>query len=173
MSNTTETISIRGGFGTNSWNSHKILHLVRLNVSKKQLSSQLLSFVEAIVDYSFGMYMGAAIGFLLGWYAGSVYVEHFEPVYFSDFSGLNEIIQWSRIPYEFAGNGKLVGAVIGAIIIMTINSRLLTQKIVSLYEKEVIDPKDIARALGKNVRQIQRKIDKLAKIRKVGWLANE
>lgn len=160
MSNTTETVNIVGGFSTNSWNSHKILHLVRLDVSKKQLSSRLLPFVEAIVEYSFGMYMGAAIGFLLGWYAGSVYVEHFEPVYFSD---LSEIRQWSRIPYEFAGNGKLVGAAAGAIMIMLINSLLLAQKIVSLYEKEVTDPKDIARALGMNVRKIQKRISKLAK----------
>ena len=163
MSSPTETVNIRRGFGTYSWNNLKILHLVRLNVSKKQLSSWLLLFVKAIVEYSFGMYLGAAIGFLLGLCAGYVYVEHFEPVYFSDFSDLNEITQWSQIPYEFARNGKLIGAVIGAIIIMTINSRLLTQKIISLYEKEVTEPKGIALSLGKSVRHIQRKISKLAK----------
>ncbi len=163
MSTHAETINMTEGFGTYSCNSDNPSQLIPINVSKKQLLSWLLLFVEAIVEYSCGMYMGAAIGWLFGWCAGDVYVEHFKPVYFSDFSGLNEIVQWSQVPYEFAWNGKLIGAVAGAIVIMVLNSRLLTQRIISLYEKEVIDPEDIARALGKNVRQIQRKINKLAK----------
>ena len=86
-------------------------------------------FIKGVVEYGFGMYLGAAFGWILGWFIGDVYVEHFEPVYFSDLANLSELTQWSKMPYEFAAVAKFCGATIGAMIIMIINSRLLTKRI--------------------------------------------
>lgn len=130
----------------------------------RQFLARLLFLTKTVLEYCFGVYIGAAIGWVLGWYAGSCYAEHFKNLYCSDLSELAQIItQWSQIPYEFAGNGKLIGAAIGIIAIATINSKLLTHRIVSLYKKEITESIDIARVLGKNLRHIQRKINKLKK----------
>jgi hypothetical protein len=100
---------------------------------------------------------------VLGWYAGNVYVEHVQPVYFSNPAELTAIVEWSRItPHEFGGFGKLVGALAGMAIIAAVNSKLLTQRIVSLCEKKITDPVDIASALGKNVRLIHWKLNRLS-----------
>jgi hypothetical protein len=125
---------------------------------------RVLFFVKAVVEYSFGMYIGAIAGGLLGRYAGNVYVTHFEPVYLYDFSALK---QWGLIPYEFAGNGAVIGMVAGVIVVAIINSILLSQRVVSLYHSGVTEPKDIARSFGKYERQIRRKVDKLTKKGKI------
>jgi hypothetical protein len=101
---------------------------------------------------------------VLGWYAGNVYVEHVQPVYFSNPAELTAIVEWSQItPHEFGGFGKLVGALAGMAVIAAVNSKLLTQRILSLCEKEVTDPVDIASTLGKNVRLIHWKLNRLSK----------
>jgi hypothetical protein len=125
---------------------------------------RILFFVKAVVEYAFGMYIGTIVGGLLGQYAGNVYVTHFEPVYLYDF---NELQQWGLIPYEFAGNGAVIGVVAGVIAVAIINSILLSQRTVSLYQKGVTEPRDIARAFGKYDRQIRNRIDKLTKKGKI------
>jgi hypothetical protein len=125
---------------------------------------RVLFFIKAVVEYSFGMYIGAIAGGLLGRYAGNVYVTHFEPVYLYDF---NELQQWGLIPYEFAGNGAVIGVVAGVIAVAIINSILLSQRIVSLYQKGITEPRDIAQAFGKSARLIGRKINRLAKKGKI------
>lgn len=135
-------------------------HSTSINVPIVPLFERLLSFVKRGVEYAFGMHIGFAVGWLLGWYGGNVYVEHFEPAYFSDW---NELRQWSLMPYYFTGSGAIIGAVAGAITIAVLTRKLLRTRIVSLYKKEVIKPEDIARVIGKNERQIRRVINKLAK----------
>ena len=125
---------------------------------------RVLFFIKAVVEYAFGMYVGAIVGRLFGQYAGNVYVTHFEPVYLYDF---NELQQWGLIPYEFAGNGAVIGVVAGVIAVAIINSKLLSQRIVSLYQKGITEPRDIARAFGKSARQIGRKINRLTKKGKI------
>jgi len=125
---------------------------------------RVLFFVKAVVEYAFGMYIGAIAGGLLGRYAGNVYVTHFEPVSLYDF---NELQRWGLMPYEFAGNGAVIGMVAGVIVVAIINSILLSQRVVSLYHSGVTEPKDIAQAFGKSARLIGRKINRLTKKGKI------
>ena len=81
------------------------------------------------------MYIGAVAGWLLGWYAGSLYVRHFEPVYFSDFASLSEISEWSLKPYDFAGDGRAIGAVVGVVVITVIYSILQRRKATPVNEE--------------------------------------
>jgi DNA-binding transcriptional regulator LsrR (DeoR family) len=67
------------------------------------------------------------------------------------------------MPYYFTRSGAIIGAVAGAITIAVLTRKSLRARIVSLYKKEVIEPKDIARIIGRSERQIQRVINKLAK----------
>ena len=130
------------------------------NASASQLFEKLLSSAKAVAEYAFGMYIGYVIGWLLGLYAGKVYVGHFEPVYLSD---LGEIRLWEIMPYGFARDGAIIGVVAGAIAIAIINSKLLRQRVVHLCEKGVTEPKDISQVMGKSERQIQKVISRLAK----------
>jgi hypothetical protein len=125
---------------------------------------RVLFFIKAVMEYAFGMYIGVIVGRLLGQHVGNVYVTHFEPVYLYDFS---ELERWGLIPYEFAGNGAIIGAVAGVIMVAIINTNLLNQRIASLYQSGVTEPKDIARAFGKYDRQIRNRIDKLTKKGKI------
>ena len=147
---------------TTPYNSENAFRL--LTFQTRQFLALLLFLTKTVVEYCVGVYIGAAVGWVLGWHAGNYYAERFNGPYYCNFSELVQIItQLSQIPYEFARNGKLIGAVIGIITIAIINSKLLTQRIVSLYKKEITESIDIARVLGKNVRHIQRKINKLKK----------
>jgi ABC-type branched-subunit amino acid transport system permease subunit len=74
------------------------------------------------------MYIGALLGWLVGWYVGYLYVEYFEPVYLSDFSGLNEIMCWDRLRYIFAGAGVFAGAAIGAAVTFCISLKASNYK---------------------------------------------
>jgi len=139
-------------------------HLTSIKVSMIRLLDRLLLFIKAIAEYSSGIYIGAVVGWLLGFGAGNAYIERFKPVYFSD---LNELGRWEFIPYGFARSGAIIGIIAGAIVIAFINSRLLIHRVVSLYEKEVTDPKEIAISLGKSKRWIQKVINKLAKKGKI------
>ena len=91
--------------------------------SNVSLLDRLLLFVGSIVEYAFGAHMGFAAGWLVGLYLGTVYVKHFEPVYFSDYSGLDEIFYWSTLHYDFAYFGRIVGIPIGAILILIFKNR--------------------------------------------------
>lgn len=145
-------------------NTDNFKRLIPIDGQSEWLLDRLLFFVEAVVGYSFGMIVGACIGWILGWCTGNVYVEHFEPVYMDN---LSELSRWRLMPYYFARNGAIVGVLAGAIMITIINSNLLSRRTASLYEKGVTEPRDIARLLGKNVRQIKKKINKLAKKGKI------
>ena len=60
------------------------------------------------------------------------------------------------MPYDFAENGALIGAVVGAITIKILAKRRLKSQIVSLYKRGVKKPEDISRVLGRNERQVER-----------------
>jgi hypothetical protein len=131
-----------------------------VDVPHVALFDRLLLVLKAIVEYTFGVQMGATAGWLFGWCAGSAYVKHFQPVYASD---LSELGRWELIPCAIARHGAVIGAVVGAMIIMIVNGKLLSRRVVSLYEKGITDPSDVARALGKSKRPIRRAIRSLAK----------
>lgn len=125
----------------------------------------VLDVIEAVTEYVLGMALGSAIGWLTGLCVGNTYVEHFEPAYYMD--DLSELSRWSFMPYEFAKDGAIIGLVLGAIAIALINSKLLSRKVASLYEKEATEPKEIAQTLGRSERQIQKIIEKLVPERRV------
>ncbi len=84
---------------------------------------RLLKFVYRALEYCFGMCIGALLGRVVGWYTGDIYVEYFEPVYLSDFSGLDDILCWDQMPRIFAGAGVFAGAVIGAVVIFCFSNK--------------------------------------------------
>ena len=168
MYNHAQTVNAAAGLDAYPHNNRKTQNVVYVNARKRLLLDHLLFFVKRIVEYFFGIYAGAVMGWLLGWHAGNVYVEHFEPVYCSSLAELNGIIQWSlKRPYEFAGIGKLIGALAGALPIVVISRRLLTKRIASMYENGVTNPKDIGRAVGNSVQQVERILDRIPKVGKV------
>lgn len=130
----------------------------------ERLLDKLLFFVKPAVEYIFGMHIGIAFGWLIGLWAGHSYVEHFEPPYLDDFSRLS---YWREAPDIFAEHGALIGLAIGVIVIDIINGALLSQRVTSLFEKNITNPKEIARLLDKSVGQIERTIYKLDKKGKI------
>lgn len=140
-----------------------------INISTWQLLDRLLFFIKPVVEYAFGMHIGFAFGWLVGLCAGHSYVKHFEPVYLDD---LSQLSFWMAVPNMFAKYGALTGLIIGAIAILIINSKLLSQKVTALYEKGITSPGQIARLLDKSVCQIERKMKKLAKTGRIGRKAN-
>jgi len=164
MESYAEAVGMMEKSDVGSDNAGSSSHSPSIDFPRVPLFDRLLFFLKAIVEYAFGVHIGIAAGWLFGWYAGNVYVEHFEPVYFSD---LNELRLWKLMPYDFARNGAVIGVVAGAIAIAIINSKLLSRRVASFYEKEVTDPKDIARALGKSKRRIQKAIKNLAKKQRI------
>ena len=162
MNGKAKTINRVGSSAIHGFGGYETPISISLRSSGQRFGDWLLSVFTAILEYSFGMYIGAALGWLLTWWAGDLYVGYFKPVYCSGFAELEQIVQWScTLPYEFAGVGRLLGAVIGAITIMLLNHHLLNQKIISLCEDEAVGPAEIARALGENSRHIKKRVDKL------------
>ncbi len=134
------------------------LHSLGVNISAEWFLDRLLFFIKTIVEYALGMHIGFAIGWLIGLCVGHSYVGHFEPVYLDD---LGPLSYWRLMPYEFARNGAIIGVAVGAIVITIINNKLLKQRVIFLHKKGSTDPRDIAKALGKRVGQIERKMNKL------------
>lgn len=134
--------------------------LLWINISTRKLLDRLLFLIKPAVEYIFGMHIGFALGWLTGLCVGHSYVKYFEPVYLND---LSRLTYWREAPFLFARHGALTGLTIGVIVIALINSTLLNQRIISLCEKNITNPNEIAGLLGKRVGQIERTIDKLVK----------
>ena len=102
-------------------NPGKSLHLFRFDISRKQFLDKLLSLVEVIVEYAFGMHIGYIIGWVTVLYVGHFYVERFEPVYLND---LSQLSYWRLVPDIFARNAAMVGVAAGMIAIAVIDRSL-------------------------------------------------
>ena len=85
---------------------------------------RLLRSASRALEYCFGMYVGGLLGWFGGWFTGRLYVEYFHPVYLGDFSGLDEIMCWERIPHIFAGAGVFAGVVIAMIVTFCLSRRI-------------------------------------------------
>jgi len=118
----------------------------------------LLYSVKPILEYTFGIYVGYVLGWLLGLCIGHTYVEHFAPAYLVD---LGQLPYWKLLPYGFARNIGIAAAIGGVIAVAIINNRILNDRIVSLYKSGTTNPHDIAEALGKGEELIERKLAKL------------
>ena len=131
-----------------------------INISTRKLLDRLLFLIKPIAEYAFGMHIGFAFGWLIGLCAGHSYVKHFEPSYLND---LSRLAFWREAPFLFARHGALTGLAIGVIAIAIINGTLLNQRVISLFEKNITNPDEIARLLDKGTGQIERTINKLVR----------
>lgn len=155
MESYSESLGVKRQFDTSN-----SLHSLWNNISKEQWLDKLLFFVKAVVEYAFGIYVGYTLGWLIGLCVGHSYVGHFEPVYLDD---LGQLSYWRLMPYEFAGNGAMIGMAVGVIAIAVINNKLLNQRVTSLYKNGITNPNDIAQLLGKSIGKIETKMNRLVK----------
>lgn len=125
--------------------------------------NRLLLFVGTIVEYLFGMHIGAVAGWLAGLCLANTYVEYFEPVYMND---LTELYRWRLMPGRYAITGATIGLLIGAVAIALIKNKLLAKRIAALQKQNITDPAVLARRLGTSETQIQRTPSKLTKNQK-------
>jgi len=110
-------------FNTGHW-----LHYFRINISRERFLDKLLSLIEVVVEYVFGMHIGYAVGWVTGLYVGHFYVERFEPVYLYD---LSQLSYWRLAPYTFARNVAMIGVAAGMLIIAVINNKSLNKRLAS------------------------------------------
>ena len=150
-------------FGENrQFDTDNCLHSLWINISKEQLLDKLLLLVKVVIEYTFGMHIGYAIGWIIGLYAGHCYVKHFEPVYIDDLSQVSSMLSyWRSAPYIFAQYGAIIGGAIGIIAIAFINNQLLNQRVTTLYKEGITNSNDIAQLLGESIEQIERKIKRI------------
>jgi len=87
-----------------------------IGVFAKAALRWFVRFSLKALEYGFGMYVGAIVGWVVGYCSGGIYTEYFEPVCFADFSNMDEIMQWDQMSYTFAKTGILVGAAVGAVV---------------------------------------------------------
>ena len=108
-----------------------------INISTRKLLDRLLFLIKPTAEYAFGMHIGFVFGWLIGLCIGHSYVKYFEPAYLDD---LSQLSFWREAPFIFAKHGALAGLAIGIIAITIINSKLLNQRIIALFEKKVTKP---------------------------------
>jgi len=131
------------------------------NNANKHLIDRVLHFVQIVVGYTFGIHLGLAVGWLSGRYIGAVRAEHLRHAV--NFLDMNELGQWQNIPWAFAKTGAAIGILVGVVAIGIVESVFLNRTVASLCEKDITEATDIARVLGRSVRQIRKRMRKLAK----------
>ena len=119
----------------------------------------MLFLIKPIAEYALGIHIGFAFGWLIGLFAGHLFVNQFEPSYLHN---LRQLSFWRQAPGMFAKHGALAGVGIGVSAITIINGILLNQKVIALFEKNITNPEQIARLLDKSTGKIERTINKLA-----------
>ena len=97
------------------------LDLSSIEASVVSLFDRLLFFVKPVIEYTFGVHIGFAIGWLLGLWAGSIYAEYFEPPYINS---LSELFQWRLLPYKIAEGGAVIGINAGIVAVGIIKKRI-------------------------------------------------
>lgn len=136
----------------------------RLRVKIEKSFEKVLYDLKPVIEYGFGVYAGFVIGRLFGLCFGNFYLDDFKPEQLDNFS---QIPDWEPMLSSFVKAGGFAGAILGVLAIAIINSNLFSQRVVSLYEKEITDPKQIARALYKSTWQTERKVKSLMKKGKI------
>ncbi|MBN2271249.1 MAG: hypothetical protein JXN61_11585 [Sedimentisphaerales bacterium] len=121
---------------------------------------KLLSLVETVVAYAFGIYIGLVVGSLMARYIGGVHADDIRHTI--DFLDLEQLRQWQDMPSNFARTGALIGALLGTAATSIVQVKFFNLEVASLYEHGVTDPKDIARILGRSARKTKKAITNLA-----------
>ena len=130
-------------------------------IPREYLLDRMLYFAQKVVAYAFGITVGIVVGSLTGRYIAGIRAESLRHTI--DFFDPNQLQQWHDMPWIFARTGAVAGVLFSLAAMRIIEGVFLTRTIVSLYEKQVTEPVDIARILGRSVRQIKRKMNKLAR----------
>lgn len=130
------------------------------NIVGAHLFGRGLCFVQTVVGYTFGILAGLGVGWLLGGYIGSLHARDIQHAV--DFLDFNQLREWQDIPWSFARTGAAAGAIVGLAAIRIIEIIDLNRTIISLCKAEAAEPDDIARLLGRSVRQIRRRMNRLA-----------
>lgn len=121
---------------------------------------RVLYLVQTIVGYAFMVCLGIGVGRLLGGYIGSIHAENIRHTV--DFLDFDQLREWQGIPWSFARTGATAGVLIALAVMRIVEIIFLNRTIVSLCKEEVTNPADIAGILGRNERQIRRRINRLA-----------
>jgi len=121
---------------------------------------RVLYLLQTIVGYTFVVCLGFAVGWLLGGHIGSIHAENIRhTINFLDFSQLR---QWQDIPRTFARTGAAAGVIICLAAARIMEVIYLNRTIIYLCKKRPSEPADIANILGTSVRQIRRRMNRLA-----------
>jgi len=142
-------------------NSEHSSDLACENIARGHLIDRMLYFVQTVVGYTFGIYVGLVIGSMTGRYIAGVYAEDLRHTI--DFLDPSQLQQWHNMPLTFARTGAAAGVLLGLLAIRITEGIFLNRTIVSLCKKEVTEPTAIAEILGRGVRQIQRRMNRLAR----------
>ena len=132
------------------------------DIGNGHLFDRVLYYVQTVVGYIFGVHIGYAFGGLLGLFIGSLYLECSSPGRFSSWS---EPGQW-----VFARIGAVVGVFVGVVAMRILQSIFLSRDIAALCDKGATEAEEIANVLGSSFRQVQRRMDRLAR---KGLIAHE
>jgi len=122
---------------------------------------RVLYFVQTVVGYTFGICVGLGIGWLLGEYVSNVHAQNLQHAV--DFLDFNQFRQWQDIPRSFARTGAAVGALVGLVATRIMEIIYLNRTIISLCKEKPTEPADIASILGMGIRQIRRRMSRLAR----------
>jgi len=130
------------------------------NIVGANLFGRGLCFIQTVVGYTFGILVGLSVGWLLGGYIGSVHAQDLQHTV--DLLDFNQLGQWQDIPSSFARTGAAAGVLVGLAAMRIMEIIDLNKTIVSLCKEKTAEPADIARLLGRGVRQIRRRMSRLA-----------
>ncbi len=130
------------------------------NILGAHIFGRILYLLQTIVGYTFMVCLGLGAGRLLGGYIGSIHAENIRhTINFLDFSQLR---QWQDIPRTFAKTGAAAGVIICLAAARIVEAIYLDRTIISLCKEKPSKPADIANILGTSVRQIRRRMNRLA-----------
>jgi len=130
------------------------------NIVGAHLFGRGLYLVQTVVGYTFGIFVGLGVGWLLGGYIGSVHVQYTRHAV--DFLDFNQVREWQDIPWSFARTGAMVGVLVGLVATRIMEFIFLNRTIISLCKEKGAEPADIASLLGRGVRQIRMRMNRLA-----------
>jgi hypothetical protein len=124
MNTLTQKIEPAKNFGTPGQN---IASTAKLNACRTQAAeiSWIAALIEKIIEVVLAITIGAAIGWYGGKIAGGVCASYFQPPHLPN---TQEVMRWWMMPWAFAKEGILIGAVGGILAIFMIEYRISVKK---------------------------------------------
>ena len=102
------------------WNSTMDTQTAKLGTSQSlwDCIDKLMSITDITFEFFVAICIGAIIGWLFGLCAGHIYVDHYQPVYASEYSSLSKVSEWASKPGIVASIGAHIGAIVGMIFML-------------------------------------------------------